>query len=242
MDELGSSLPALAVILVLTVSATVFLIQKLKMLVCTQWKGAWTQKIPGWFWLVLSIAVPFGVVVFMIQPWMQAWINGFLPESMRLTVSPQNVMGTGVVAVFGSQGSYALAKKAGLTGDYSPGGPNDVTPKTMSAPEVTPQVAPVVISEMPSVSPETAPSIVGVIPEPTPFPEQETPADVPSVQTVLESSEPAAPSPPTYAHLLAYCSSDPDLVLIDGDPPIVVPVQSEEMKAWATSPPKTHSW
>lgn len=226
MDDLGSNLPALTVILVLTVSGTVFMIQKLKMLVCTHWRGAWTQRIPKWLWLVLSLVVPFGLVVFMVQPWMQVWLNGILPETMHLAVSPQDVLGTGVAAVFGSQGSYALAKKLGLIGDYSAGGPNDVT-LAAPGPAPSPEEAPVVPEPMPA----------GPLPAPEPvtapaFPETgifATPANVPKQET------------PAFAHLLAYCAWEPDLVVIDGDPPMVVPVKREEMKAWIALPPKNCS-
>lgn len=136
MDESIPSIvwPAIPVILALAVSGTVFTLQKLKMLVCTHFQGTWTQRIPGWFWLVLSIVIPFGLVYLLSQQFAYSWLNTFLPEDMQIYVPPAAMFPTALGAIFGSGGSYALGKRLGLAADYSPGSPLDVTP----APEETP--------------------------------------------------------------------------------------------------------
>lgn len=133
MDDLSASLPQLGIILAFAVAGTVFLIQKAKMLICRHFRGAWTQKVLTWVWLGASVVIPFAIVLLMLQPWMQSWLNTLLPASMRLQVSPPDVFATGFSAVLGSNGAYAAAKKLGLAADYSPGGPLDVS---IPAPEV----------------------------------------------------------------------------------------------------------
>jgi hypothetical protein len=62
-----------------------------------------------------------------------------------------------------------------------------------------------------------------------------TPAAVPSVQTVKEPPVPATPASPTVARLLIFCDEDPDVVLIDGADPMLVPVDREQPE-WLTGP------
>ena len=131
MDETVPTIvwPAIPVVLALAVAGTVFILQKLKMLICTHFKGQWTQKIPGWVWLVLSIILPFGLVYLLCQPFSYSWLNQFLPEDMQLSIPPEALFPTALGAIFGSGGSYSVAKKLGLAADYSAGGPLDVTPQ-----------------------------------------------------------------------------------------------------------------
>lgn len=171
MGDLSAVLPPLAVILTLAIGATLFLIQKVKWLVCTQIKGRWTQRIPRWVWLGASIVLPFTVVIVMVQPWAQSWINTFLPDSLKLAVTPADVAATGVVAVLGSNGAYASAKRLGLTGDYSAGGPNDITP-TLAIP-APPDIAPAAVPPEQNVN--AAPDcpsadILPPLPDPGPVP------------------------------------------------------------------------
>lgn len=164
MDDLSASLPQLGAILAFAVGGTVFLIQKAKMLVLKHSKSA-KKKVPAWVWLGASIVIPFGIVVIALQPWMQSWLNAFLPSSLRLVTAPSDIVATGLSAVIGTGGAYATAKKLGLAADYSPGGPNDVstppteTPMSEPAPVVAPE-APVVPvapteAEAPTPQPDT---------------------------------------------------------------------------------------
>lgn len=132
MDDLSSSLPQLGIILVCAISGTVFLIQKTKMLVSKHSK----RKLPAWFWLGASIVVPVAIVLFMLQPWMQSWLNTLLPSNMQLAVSPSDVFATGASAVIGSNGAYAAAKKLGLAADYS--APTPEAPMEPTTPVVAP--------------------------------------------------------------------------------------------------------
>jgi len=117
MDASSIPWPAIPVIFALAVAGTVYGLQKVKMLAYSSKR--WTRKIPKWTWLVLSIVLPFGLVIFLAQPWAFGWMNQFLPESMRVDIGPQEMLGIGVGAIFGSGGSYSVAKKLGMTGDYA---------------------------------------------------------------------------------------------------------------------------
>jgi hypothetical protein len=128
-DTSTLNLPELSVVIIWLVAATVFLIQKLKMLLCCHFKGAWTQRIPGWIWLVASIVVPLGLILLLAQHQMQDAINAFLPDGWQIHMSADAVVPAALTATIGANGSYAVAKKLGLAADYSPGGPLDVTPK-----------------------------------------------------------------------------------------------------------------
>jgi hypothetical protein len=134
MDELGTglSLVPLAGVLAVIVGLTVLAIQKIKQLVCTHWKGAWTQRIPKWVWIAASVAIPALLIFLVSQSWAQHWINYYLPPAWQISLSPDDMMPTLLTSVVGSNGSYAVAKKYGLTGDYTPGGPNDVTPQPLA--------------------------------------------------------------------------------------------------------------
>jgi len=125
MDNLG--LPDLSVVLVWIVGATVFLVQKAKSFVCRHFKGRWTQRVPWWAWLGLSIAIPFGLVFLVVQPWAQNIINGMLPDALDLNFPENAAVPTALTAVLGANGAYAVSKRLGLTADYSAGGPLDVT-------------------------------------------------------------------------------------------------------------------
>jgi hypothetical protein len=139
MDELGITWPELSAVLLWVVGFTVFLIQKLKQFICCHFKGTWTQKVPWWVWLALSIVVPFALVELIAQQWAQDLVNSMLPDSLQLSINPEAIVPTALSAVLGANGSYAVAKRLGLTGDYTPGGPNDVTgPSPVDgSPEIT---------------------------------------------------------------------------------------------------------
>ena len=119
MDELSSSIPwpAIPVIFGLAVAGTVWGLQKLKMLAYAS--KHWTRYIPRGVWLVLSIVLPFGLVILLSQPWVFGWMNQFLPAEMQVNLGGEEMLGIGVSAVFGGQGAYPLAKKSGLIGDYA---------------------------------------------------------------------------------------------------------------------------
>ena len=121
------SLPELGTVLTWIVGASVFIIQKLKALVCQTFKGGWTQRIPWWAWLVLSLLLPFGLVALVCTEWAQGIVNPMLPDSLKLSMGFDALLPTALTATIGANGSYAVAKKLGLTKDYSAGGPNDVT-------------------------------------------------------------------------------------------------------------------
>jgi hypothetical protein len=172
-DTSTLNLPELSVVIVWLVAATVFLIQKLKMLLCCHFKGSWTQRIPGWVWLVASIVVPLGLILLLAQHEMQDAINAFLPDGWQIHMSTDAVEPPALTATIGANGSYAVARKLGLAADYSPGGPLDVTPAPLGLAPIVPAEAP----ESPSAvtTPETQPP---ALPTPISSPEV-SPSSVP---------------------------------------------------------------
>jgi len=200
MESLG--LPDLSIVLVWIVGATVFLVQKAKAFVCRHFKGAWTQKVPWWVWLVLSIAIPFALVFLVVQPWAQNLINSMLPDALDLDLSPDAAVPTALTAVLGANGAYAVSKRLGLTGDYSPGGPLDVTPPTVPGPG---DVSTVPAEE--NSQAEVQPSLPSPDPAPMPMP-------------VALSAEIGLANSETVAYLLNFCDTDPAIgphvVLLDG--------------------------
>ena len=166
-------MPGLSLVFVWAVAATVFGIQKLKMLVCTHWKGSWTQKIPKWFWLVASIILPLVIVFLMTQRWAQNIVNPLLPDALKITATLSDILPLGLSATIGANGSYAVAKKWGLTGNYQAGGPNDVTPA-----EETPALG---LSAPDVVAPDTSPA-----PAPVVSPEPSVPTAYPSARVFIE--------------------------------------------------------
>ena len=173
MDTASLGLPELSIVLLWVIAATVFLIQKLKYLLCVHVKGRWTQKIPGWLWLVASVVIPFGLVMLVAQEWAQNLINPMLPEALRLNVTPDAAVATALTATIGANGSYAVAKKWGLAGDYSPGGPNDVTPPLVPEPG---EPAPVTTS-LPETAPEVPPGPATLPSAPIPAAPTDTPPE-----------------------------------------------------------------
>jgi hypothetical protein len=122
--------PELTPVLLLVAGGTAFLVQKLKMIVRKDIKAKWTQKIPGWFWLLLSIALPIGLVALLNLDWVQAVAQAAAGPAASVDLEGQGVLSTGIATALGSQGAYWIAKKAGVTADYSSGGPNEATPMT----------------------------------------------------------------------------------------------------------------
>jgi hypothetical protein len=182
MDELGTglSLVPLAGVLAVIVGLTVLSIQKVKQLVCTHWKGAWTQRIPKWVWIVASVAIPAVLIFLVSQSWAQDWINFYLPPDWHIHLSADDMLPTVLSSAVGSNGSYAVAKKYGLVGDYTPGGPNDVTPQP-------------VVLEAPIV-PEPV-----VVPEPVYVPQHLAPPKATLLQEVMVT--PGAKGGPLYVWL-----------------------------------------
>ena len=228
MDSIIDSLvlPDLTVLLTIVVMVTVGIIQMIRMILCKYVKGSWTQRIPGWVWLALSIVIPMGIVYLFKLDWIEALINSALPPSVTdINLPGYGTIGTGIVAAFSSKGAYALVKKAGLTADYSPGGLNDITPP--AADSVNPPIdnVPPVPMELPAP-----------IPDPGPFPQVETP-------TIEETDYITGPSERCPNHVmvprgwLAEQTQQPvvrlvkfiatpyiDAVLIEGDSQLVLPV------------------
>jgi hypothetical protein len=167
MEELQASLPGLSLVFVWTVAATVFIIQKLKMLVARS-KKRWTQKIPSWLWLVASVAFPLAVIAVMTQGWAQNIVNSVLPDSLKITAGVKDLAPLSFSATLGANGSYAVAKKLGLTGNYKPGGPNDETPKEETVAEPAPTEPPAEPLSAPPVMPEVVEESARLFVEATP--------------------------------------------------------------------------
>ena len=227
IDSLG--LPDLTVLLTIVVMVTVGIIQVIRMILCKYVKGGWTQRIPGWVWLALSIVIPMGIVCAFQLDWIEALINSALPPGVTdINLPGYGTIGTGIVAAFSSKGAYALVKKAGLTADYSPGGPNDITPPTADSVNPPIDTVPPMPLELPAP-----------IPDPTPFPEEETdyitgPSERCPNHVMIPREWLAGQTQQPVVRMVRFITTPyVDAVLIEGDGQLVLPV-ARDLPAWAS--------
>ena len=167
MDQLGSglSLVPLAGVLAVVVGLSVLAIQKVKMLVCCHFKGHWTQsRWLQWVWLAASFAVPLGLVAVVFLPTVQGWINFYLPADWQVHLSAGDLVPSWLSAGLGSNGVYGILKAKGWLGDYSAGGPNDVTttPVPAVAEPSTPLSVPGPVEDVPPPTPASTDAPVRV--------------------------------------------------------------------------------